>query len=173
MNDQLIFRTEHGSHLYGLSHEGSDRDIYEVYDKPGHTLRQQFLEDGMDVVRGGIWAFVNRALTGSHQSCEALFSGRKEWTDYGWNRYGAFIEGLRVAGGDVVEKYERTIRKFAYSDYKRRRHSVRLYFNLHDLRRCGRFNPTLDGIQIPLVNEIARLYEGDALAEKLEVRRKH
>lgn len=166
---ELVFRTVHGSHLYGLATENSDLDTYEVYDVPGTSLRQFFRETGEDVVQGGIWAFIERAKTGSHQSCEALFSTKKEWTDYGYAKYGAMVENLVVTGGEVFQKYERTIRKFSYGDFKRRRHAVRLYFHLHELRKHGRFNPTMNGIQITLANKLAELYSGDDLAERLEI----
>lgn len=35
----LIFSTVHGSHLYGLAHEGSDLDVYEVYEGKADNLR--------------------------------------------------------------------------------------------------------------------------------------
>ena len=31
----LIFKTTHGSYLYGLAHNGSDRDEYKVYEGAG------------------------------------------------------------------------------------------------------------------------------------------
>ena len=40
-------------------------------------------------------------------------------------------------------------------DAKKKRHAVRLALNLIDFQREGMFNPTLDGIQLPLVNEFA------------------
>lgn len=161
MERQLIFETVHGSHLYGLDHAGSDRDIYRVYEGTGVHLKQSIGED--DVVRGDLEAFIRRAQTGSHQSCEALFSPVKEYAPGGEEKWGPFLEGFRVTGRDVFEKYERTIKKFCYGDYKRRRHAARLHLSLMGLRREGRFNPRLDEDEIRWVTLMADAYSGDDL----------
>lgn len=159
----LIFSTVHGSHLYGMAHAGSDQDFYEVYEGGGIDLKQTLIE-GIDTVRGPLEAFTRRALTGSHQSCEALFSPVKEFEPGMREKYGAYLDGFRVMGGEVFAKYERTIRKFSYGDFKRRRHAARLALNLRDLRLCGRFNPQLDEDQIKHVNNVANAYSKDDLA---------
>lgn len=164
MAEKLIFSTIHGSHLYGLAHENSDRDVYEVYEGKGRSLRQS--TDGrLDVVRGSLEAFMGRAFTGSHQSCEAMFSTLKEWEPGMQEKWGSYIESFRVTGGEVFSKYERTIKKFSYLDFKRRRHAVRIGFNLHELRKHGRFNPTMDTLSVSLAN--ATVLEGKALCEAL------
>jgi hypothetical protein len=81
-------------------------------------------------------------MSGSHQSVEALFSTRKVWTPAGRGLL-PLIEGVRVTGGEVAHKYERTIKKFAHGPYKKRRHAARLALNLRGLREHGRFNPEL------------------------------
>ena len=80
------------------------------------------------------------------------------------------LESMRITGGDVFAKYERTIRKCCYGDFKRRRHACRLASNLADLRREGRFDPhaTLD--QILNWSELAQENEGDELAKILGVK---
>lgn len=165
----LIFTTVHGSHLYGLAHENSDRDYYEVYEGKNPSLRQR-TNGSTDVVRGTIDAFLTRAVSGSHQSVEALFSPYKAYTSpemlYKWD---PLFEGLRITGHEVFEKYERTIRKFCYGDFKRRRHAVRLSYNLTDLRNFGRFNPTLTEAQVEESTRLALELTGDELRRLLNV----
>lgn len=167
MERKLIFKTVHGSALYGLAHKDSDLDVYEVYEGSAarlvHDYQARLTGPGLDTVRGSVEAFVRRAASGAHQSVEAMFSRQKEWAPGMFEKWGAYVEGFRVTGGEAFAKYERTIRSFCYSDFKRRRHAVRLAFNLHSLRKHGKFNPELDGIQITLANRLAELYGGDDL----------
>lgn len=163
---KLIFETVHGSYLYGLAHEGSDRDLYRVYEGSGTSLRQSVVE-GLDVVRGDLEAFLTRACSGSHQSLEALFSHEKRWAPGMREKWGPFLDDLRVSGPEVFDKYERTIRKFCYGDFKRRRHACRLRINLADLRCYGRFNPRLSRQDLDWVNAYAMVYEGDDLRKGL------
>lgn len=163
---QVIFTTVHGSHLYGLAHEGSDKDFYVVYEGADANLKQS-VESGIDIVRGDIGAFLTRALSGSHQSVEAIFSKQKVYAEGMEEKWGAFFDNIRITGGDVFAKYERTIKKFCYGDEKRRRHAVRLYFNLVDLRRWGRFDPTLTDNRIYYVKNYANRYDGDGLKKLL------
>lgn len=136
-----VFRTVHGSHLYGLAHEGSDMDTFIVTFEDRGRARQTMT--GLDdTVRVGWRTFLERAMSGSHQSCEALFSRQKVWTPAGLHLL-PIIEGVRVSGGDVFEKYERTIKKFAHGPYKKRRHAARLARDLRWLREHGRFDPEL------------------------------
>lgn len=161
MNKVVIFETVHGSHLYGLAHAGSDWDTYRVFEGSGTELRQN-TNGETDIVRGDLEAFLTRALSGSHQSCEALFSPVKVYAEGMDAKWGPFLRGLRVGGSEVYAKYERTIKKFCYGDYKRRRHAIRLRYNLGDLRQYGRFNPRLAPEQITWANKYAHL-EGDEL----------
>lgn len=156
---ELIFSTVHGSWLYGLAHEGSDRDVYYVYEGKGTKLRQSMQGDD-DSVRGTLDAFLNRAIAGSHQSVEALFSNQKIWYN---DKYRPLLDNLFITGGEVFAKYERTIKKFCYGDFKRRRHACRLRLNLQDLREYGRFDPELTETQKIMCNAFAKLYEGDEL----------
>jgi hypothetical protein len=159
----LIFRTVHGSHLYGMAHEDSDMDIYEVYEGQGTHLNQTITEHGLDICVGTLEAFTRRANSGSHQSAEALFSPVKEFTSEGAARYGAYLAGFRITGSEVFAKYERTIHKFCFGDFKRRRHAARLALNLADLRLYGRFNPRLTQANIEAITFVAATLEGDDL----------
>lgn len=163
---ELIFSTLHGSRLYGLAHADSDHDVYEVYTGKGRSLLQR--TDGTDdSVKGTLDAFLQRAYTGSHQSVEALFSKKKVWEPGMFEMYGPMIESLYIEGGEVFSKYERTIKKFCYSDFKRRRHACRLSINLRDLRKYGRFDPTLTETQALLASGYANNFEGDELWDAL------
>lgn len=170
--NQLIFRTVHGSRLYGFEHANSDYDYYEVYEGDGRHLHNSIIGD-VDTVRGSLEAFVTRAMSGSHQSCEALFSPVKEWAPGMEAKWGAYINGLRVCGGDVFAKYERTIRKFCYGDFKRRRHAFRLLGDMNELRRNGRFDPMMYMWEVKYATALAIEHEGDALVKRLGLPMRH
>lgn len=124
MVKQIIFETVHGSRLYGLDHEQSDYDLYRVYEGGGTRLKQR-MSDGVDVVSGDLNAFVSRALSGSHQSLEALFSPVKKFEPGMQEKWGPFLDGLRVTGSEVFEKYERTIHKFCFGEQLSEHHARR------------------------------------------------
>lgn len=143
---KVLFRTVHGSHLYGLSHAGSDSDYYTVVTKkPVPTNRQvkaryakQTIvgEDDNMVVDFGTW--VEMCKTGVPQALEAMYSQMALQDDIA-----DFRASFRVSTG-VYETYMRTIKSFALQEgYKKKRHALRLALNLNELARTGRFNPTL------------------------------
>lgn len=155
-----LFRTVHGSRLYGLAHENSDQDLFVVTDS--ESIRSAHRMDGpVDTVTLGMHEFLRKVAGGSHQSCEALFSPYQEWTAAGaaWRPH---LAGIVVGGADAFAKYERTIKKFSFGDFKKRRHAVRLAQNLGELRRSGQFNPAMTGIQIAEANDLAtRLFDAE------------
>lgn len=159
-----VFTTPHGSRLYGLHHANSDCDTYTVTfngnGQANHRVTEEF-----DAVRVDWRTFLKLASSGSHQSCEALFSRQKVWTPEG-ESLRPLIEGMYVTGSDVFEKYERTIKKFSHGDYKRRQHAVRLAMNLTGLRTHGRFDPELTEEQKRYARMMAE-YSGPALARWL------
>lgn len=160
----LIFETVHGSHLYGLANENSDRDVFFVTDSERRRSQHSYNESlGLDQVRVGLTTFLRRASEGSHQSVEALFSPLKT---YHQPEYRDMIESYRVFGSEVFAKYERTIKKFCYGDFKRRRHACRLTLNLAELRKQGRFNPVMTDLEITMCNKFATL-EGNELRKML------
>jgi hypothetical protein len=158
---RVIFETIHGSHLYGLAHAGSDRDVARVTTSTATKARHHngAEQDTMTIPWG---VFLLRIQQGSHQALETLFSPYKHWAKE-YSDLIPYVESYRVTGSEVFAKYERTITKFCYGDFKRRRHAVRLSLNLRDLRRGGRFDPELDEDQIQHVNQIANAYTGDDL----------
>lgn len=165
---ELIFRTQHGSHLYGFEHADSDEDWYEVYEGKGRKLTQH--TDGtLDVVKGDLEAFLIRAASGSHQSAEAIFSKSKAWAPGMEEKWGPLLANFRIAG-EAYSKYERTIKKFCYGDFKRRRHACRLAINLWEMRvsGSGRFNPRIHPVDRTLCEGYARAFEGDELLAQLQ-----
>lgn len=169
MADEIVFTTVHGSRLYGFAHEGSDFDTYTVTLSRSLKVHQTVDDEGNDRVRVGLWHFLDLATSGSHQSVEALFSPMKEWGPAA-DQYRPMLEHMRIGGGEVFEKYERTIRRFCHGDFKRRRHAVRLMLNLDDLRWMGRVSwVRLSDLQVGYCTRLATDFEGDALARRLHV----
>lgn len=169
MDARIIFSTIHGSYLYGLAHEHSDKDVFEVITSERRKAHHQVIEAGLDVVRVPWNVFLTRISEGSHQSVEALFSHAKVWGETG-EPYRAMLQGYRVCGADVFAKYERTIRTFARADFKRRRHAVRLHQNLQELRKSGRFEPRMSVEQRGDATRLALQYHGEQLLARLEGR---
>lgn len=165
-DDQIVFSTIHGSRLYGLDHEGSDTDMFYVVDDGRNEVKHY--QDGNDLVVASLSKFLEYAAGGSHQSVEALFSPVKVWGGAASN-WQPFLESMRVTGGDVFAKYQRTIRKFCYGDEKRRRHAIRLAGNLAELRWEGRCEPRLSDMQAAWCRAVARTHADDDLARLLEV----
>lgn len=162
----IIFSTIHGSHLYGLANEGSDVDEFIVTNSIRPNAKHSVRADGVDQAVLGLDVFLRRIQEGSHQSVEALFSPYKDWNPE-YQYLEPMLESYRIGGAGVFAKYERTVKKFCYGDFKRRRHAVRLALNLQSLRVFGRFNPVMDEFQIWTANQLATL-EGDDLRKRLE-----
>lgn len=152
-----ILSTIHGSHLYGLNHESSDIDLFHVV--PGSGPAKHTVTDMYDMNVVPFDTFMANVFSGSHQSCEALFS-TKAWVH---PDYKPLFDGIRVTGADAFAKYRRTIHSFSYGNDKKRRHAVRLGYSLKGLRESGRFNPTLTDDERLKVIVIPQLYRGQSL----------
>lgn len=151
MEREVLFKTVHGSRLYGLAHADSDEDFYTVVTKKPVDIRfnrqtrsryakQKITgaEDSM-VVDFGTW--VEMCKSGVPQALEAMFSNQPVGDD----RISAFRASFR-AGPQCWERYYRTIKSFALAEddtRKKRRHALRLALNLNEMSKTGRFNPTL------------------------------
>ena len=162
----VIFATVHGSRLYGLSHDNSDEDYFIVTDSKRSKAKHS-IHNGVDMCEVGIDAFLERALSGSHQSVEAMFSPFKGWGGGMEHIWGPMIEGHRITGPEVFAKYERTIKKFCFGDFKRRRHACRLSLNLASLRAEGRFNPVMTQAEALMATKYAEVFEGHELIDTL------
>jgi predicted nucleotidyltransferase len=150
MERLTLFKTVHGSHLYGLAHAGSDNDYYTVVTKKevdtrfGKQTRSRYAKQKIDgtedsmVVDFGTW--VEMCKSGVPQALEAMFS-----TMPMEDSIADFRASFRV-GTEAYDRYLRTIKSFALSEdnnFKKRRHALRLALNLQEIGRTGRFNPTL------------------------------
>lgn len=153
----VLFKTVHGSHLYGLSHAGSDYDYYTVVAKSPTNRRAKYAkqtiigdEDSM-VVDFGTW--VDMCKAGVPQALEAMFSDMPLYDEIG-----PFRASFRV-GTEVYERYFRTIKSFALSEdegFKKKRHALRLALNLNEMGATGRFNPTLSTRDAVYITERAK-----------------
>lgn len=154
MEQKVLFKTVHGSRLYGLAHVDSDYDFYTVVDKvktaKARYAKQKITddEDSM-VVDFGTW--LGMVERGVPQACEAMFSDMAWYDDIADLR-----AGYRIGTG-ALERYLRTITSFCMTqDPKRKRHGLRLALNAYDFQMHGRFNPTLTPNEVDFVTEVAK-----------------
>lgn len=156
----VLFRTQHGSHLYGLAHAESDEDFYTVIANPGSKRKKyakQTIHDGLDSTVVSLSTFMHFCYMGVPQALEALFSEEPEvdlLTD--------FRNSYRINTSTTVATYRRTIKNFSRDGdggFKKRRHSIRLAFNLRTMLEAGRFNPRMSHEEIVLANYWAGLTE--------------
>lgn len=150
----VLLSTPHGSHLYGMAHAGSDRDVFVVH--PGTRRRaKQTMRGRDDMVEMSFAFFCELAAAGSFQALEAMFS-RKATID----AFPALRANFYAGGPALIDRYVRKARWFARQDkFKSRRHALRMLLNLQDIRRYGRFDPTLSAAQIALITEAAHAGE--------------
>ena len=160
--EKTVLYTEHGSHLYGLANEHSDKDSYEVFlsghGKMKHYVRQHVDTEDNDVTVVHINRFVDSVLKGSPQALEALFS-QQATVD---NDYSAFFAALRPSPYRVITMYRKLAMNFAFEEskteykaFKNARHAFRLALNLNDFVKYGRFNPELTQEQAEYITELA------------------
>lgn len=139
---EILFRTVHGSTLYGLATEHSDLDYYTVIPTKSRARKRyakQTIHDGLDSTVLDFSTFRVYCDIGVPQTLEALFSPVAE-IDY----IADFRRSYRIDTAAVMERYRRTIKSFSLNDdFKRRRHALRLCLNLREALQKGRFNPQL------------------------------
>jgi len=167
-NDTVLFKTIHGSKLYGLNHANSDDDFYIITPTrktSRHINAKQSIVGKDDTVAIDFSSFVELSHKGVPQALEAMFSRKAE---------SPFFEEYRAnyfaSDPEVIHTYMRTIKSFSLSEkdgFKRRRHSLRLALNLEELIYTGRFNPTLNK---PTALKITRLAkkENNAFIKELK-----
>lgn len=169
MEREVLFKTVHGSRLYGLAHAGSDEDFYTVVTKKpadtrfGRQVKARYAkqkingdEDSM-VVDFGTW--VEMCKSGVPQALEAMFSDMTIEDD----KIADFRRSFRC-GTQVYERYFRTIKSFSLSEddtTKRRRHALRLALNLNEMARAGRFHPTLSPEDARYITDMAHKSHND------------
>lgn len=150
----VLFKTIHGSRLYGLSHDDSDYDYYTVVDKVKNakaSYSTHKIVDGVDSVVVDFGTWVHFCMNGVPQACEAMFSEVPEVDEIK-----EFREGFVLNTG-AGERYLRTITNFCFTqDAKRKRHGLRLALNMYDFLRTGRFNPRLTPNEVDFVTDYAQ-----------------
>lgn len=122
----LLFRAVHGSHLYGLSHEGSDRDWYEVWDTLGGKSASQTLAGDEDTLRVDLPTFMAHAFDGVPQAVEARYA--PDWAvEYETEWFGVLRRAMVPGTAAVATRYARTIMAFERNKPtpKRLRHAAR------------------------------------------------
>jgi hypothetical protein len=148
-----LFRTVHGSRLYGLAHAESDNDWYTVVSKVKRAKARYSTHKVVDsedsvVVDFGTW--LDQCRKGVPQALEAMFSQMPVY-----DNIAALRAGWRC-GTEVYDTYFRTIKSFAFQEeYKKRRHALRLALNLNEMGRTGRFNPTLSEADARYISAMA------------------
>lgn len=156
---EILFKTPHGSKLYGLNHAGSDDDWYTVVVKPPtkkarYSTHKIIDNDDSVVVDFGTWLELCRK--GVPQALEAMFSDMAVTDKVADLRAGFYV------GTGVYDTYMRTIKSFAYGEGpKQRRHALRLGLNMRDIRQYGRFDPRLKPHTATIFTGWANTYEPD------------
>lgn len=157
---KILFRTIHGSHLYGLANADSDLDYYTVIPRVKSNHRKyakQSIVDGVDSMTVDFTTWLHYCDEGVPQALEAMFSQVPEvdlLTD--------FRASYRINTANVVRTYKRTALNFSRGEkFKQRRHAIRLMLNLNDMLVYGRFNPTLEQEDIDFLNRQMEMPEDE------------
>jgi len=157
--DTVLYKTIHGSRLYGLSNANSDEDYY-IVTPTVNTKRlinaKQKIIGNLDTVAVDFSSFVALAHRGNPQALETMFS-QKSKSDF----FEDYRAGFFTSEAGVIETYLKTIKSFSLVDdddakaYKYRRHAMRLSTNLEELMYTGRFNPTLSPAVVRNISKLA------------------
>lgn len=149
---RALLTTVHGSHLYGLDHQGSDLDTYSVILGRHPNFARQVKRGDDDQMTLSLNRFAQMVESGVPQALEALWSPSAMIDP----DYRPYLSALRPGFHETRMRYRRTILNFAFGQggrtgsaaervnpQKLRRHALRLALNLADYSRFGRFNPSL------------------------------
>jgi hypothetical protein len=169
--DTELFKTPHGSKLYGLSHANSDDDFFIVTptvrvakDARRNQAKQKF-EGNNDFVFMDFKTFTRLAGEGVPQALETMYS-RAAHSDY----FEEYRQGYFCSDPGVIHRYMKTIKSFSMTEkdpFKRRRHALRLALNLEEILYTGRFNPTLTPENASRISRYAA-YEGPKYFTELQ-----
>jgi len=156
---ELLLRTVHGSHLYGLNHAGSDEDYYEVItsDVP-RKKNLHTIVDGIDTTQVTFSGFFEMCYLGVPQALEALYS-----TKATVDKLSYFRDAFRPGRSTLTEYAHAMTQCIRQGDYKRRRHALRLALNLRSLMTYGYFNPTLTPEECAMISDIANRTKAEYL----------
>lgn len=139
----VVLATVHGSHLYGLAHEGSDLDLYLV--SSSTRRNHQSVVNGLDVSVLSLSTYLDVLSEATHQAVEALNSPYAEFRGpytsmlraYRPSRSRFAFRALRAA-----QSFERRAAEGALDPAKALRHKQRLNGQVSDMLRYGRFDPS-------------------------------
>lgn len=150
----VLFKTVHGSRLYGLANENSDEDFFTVVSnrpkKKARYATQKIYSTGEDATVMDFSTWLQSCVKGVPQALEAMFSQMPIEDEIA-----AFRASYR-AGTQVYDTYLRTIKSFALQEgYKQKRHALRLALNLAQMAKTGRFNPTLSDEDAAYISAMA------------------
>lgn len=151
----LLLRSYAGSKLHGLSSPTSDTDIFEIYSSASDfgtfgKTEIQVKKGDLDLTQMTLGAFAIHSMLGSHQSLDAMFSGKVEVdliTAYRAG-YRADYSSVRRLTGTIFDLLEKR-------DAKKYRHAIRIAINAEELARTGRYQPTLTEEQVDFVKQTA------------------
>ena len=165
--DTVLLKTIHGSKLYGLNHADSDDDYYVVTPtvRTKRALNAKHKIDGdLDVVTVDFASFTQMAENGVPQALETMFSKKTVSPFFEEYRNSWFASDPRV-----IDRYIRTIKSFSLDDgpkqEKYQRHALRLSLNLEQLVYTGRFDPTLNRVDVRTVKRLAQKSKEEFMKE--------
>lgn len=162
----LLFRGLIGSRMYGLAHDNSDYDYYEIWSESSFARNKtlQTIDGVNDVTQVSLNHFLLLAMNGSHQALDAMFTPYAE-TDH--------ITALRsgfFAGFNVLVDFERIITELANQNLpKKRLHAARISYNMKALAETGRYNPVLSDSVKEDVRRLSALSDEQFRAELNEL----
>lgn len=156
----VLFRTQTGSKLYGLGNANSDDDYYVVTPSKQVTYRSkrikasQSFEGDKDTVYMDFKSFVALCEKGVPNTLEVMFS-RASVSEF----FEDYRNNYFCSDPVVIHKYMATIKMYSLgtgdSQFKYRRHALRLAHNLEEILYTGRFNPTLTPAVARRITEMA------------------
>jgi hypothetical protein len=151
----VLVRVVTGSHLHGFAHAGSDHDSWLVVHEPRDhsgtwTAKKAFQsverhddKPDVDVTVVGLTTWLHYCSNGVPQALDVMFAtGPHVEVD----NLGGMRRAFRANPNTATPSYRRMMRQIVQERAdvpKMRRHAFRLGFNLLDLQRTGRFNPSL------------------------------
>lgn len=154
----LLFKTVHGSHLYGLATPTSDVDTYQVIaTKHRSRLRnaKHKISGQDDVMTVDFCTWMAMCQKSVPQALEAMFSEKVEF-----DMIQEFRRAFVVSRSTLQDTYRRTAKAFAMEDsYKTKRHALRLCVNMWEAWEYGRFRPTLAPQEIANIEWRMRVHE--------------
>lgn len=158
----VLFKTVHGSHLYGLAHANSDEDFYTVVapvKRAKYKYAKQSIVDGIDNVTVDLGTWLRLCDKGVPQALEAMFSKMPLVDELTQLR-----RSYRVGSTRMRDTYYRTMENFVQAgDFKRKKHALRLYLNLKQAMKYGQFNPTLTQRERWWVEQVATRFDDEAV----------